>query len=319
MSRRRLLLGGVALLVVVAGGLATFLTVVGEEPTRAERIEQRLRCPACGPSLAGADGETADELRDLIRQQMNAGWTDRQILDDFASRYGSWILREPPPADRPWRWALPAAAVLVGAGLATLAPGRLVASEGRGRTLAVGVGGALVVAGCLGAGVLMVGEEPERAPPAITTEVAGLTVDPSTVSDDELEQVVEENPQIVPMRLALVERLLEAGEIERAHQHTAIAVDLDAPPAEHQRALKFHGWTTALLGNPQAGADLLESSLLLAPEDRDAKWFLANVRLHGLDQTDAAIGILQELLDSPMDDEQRVLVEQKLNEAEAAA
>lgn len=309
----------VAAVMLLAGVIAVgaFGLLGGDTPDRADRIAQQLRCPGCGPVLADADGDAAGDIRGLIDDQMNAGWTDQMILDDFASRYGSWILRDPPPADRPWRWAFPIAAVVAGAAVAAFAPGRLVPAEGRGRTFAQVGGGALVVLGCLGVGVLLVGEAPEEAPPAITTEVAGLTVDPSTVSDPELEQVVSENPDIVPMRLALVERYLQAGDIEQAHLHTAIAVDLDAAPVDHQRALKFHGWTTALLGDAQAGADLLESSLLLAPEDRDAKWFLANVRLHGLGQTEAAVGMLEELLDSPMDDAQRNLISETLTEARA--
>ncbi len=309
---------GIAVALLVVGAMVVGLGALSAGSTdRAERIAQQLRCPGCGPVLADADGDAADDIRSLIDDQMNAGWTDRMILDDFASRYGSWILREPPATEQPWRWALPFGAVIAGAALATLAPGRLTAAEGRGRTLVQVGGGALVVLGCLGFGVLLVGETPEAAPPAIRTEVAELTVDPNTVSDEQLEDVVAENPGIVPMRLALVERHLEAGDVEQAHVHTAIAVDLDTAPVDHQRALKFHGWTTALLGDAQAGADLLESSLLLAPEDRDAKWFLANVRLHGLGQTEAAIGILEELLESPMDDAQRALITDALAEARA--
>lgn len=316
--RRRARLVVAALVLLVGVGVAVFATVAGGEPTRAERLAQQLRCPGCGPVLADADGDTADGIRRLIDQQLAAGWTDQMVLDDFASRYGSWIVREPPPADRPWRWAFPVTAVVLGAAVAALAPGRLVPSAGRGRLGAQLGGGALVVVGCLGVGVLLVGDAPDEAPPAITTEDAGLTVDPNDVSDAELEAVVEQNPGIVPMRLALVERYLEAGDVEAAHVHTAIAIDLDAAPADRQRALKYHGWTTALLGDAQAGADLLESSLLLAPEDRDAKWFLANVRFHGLGQDDAALGILEDLVETPMDDAQRRLVEAKLAEIRQA-
>ncbi len=143
--------------------------------------------------------------------------------------------------------------------------------------------------------------------------------DLSAVSDEEMEAVIAQNPSITPMRLALIERYLREGNLEKAKEHAQLALDNNPSAADRQQALKYLGWATATLGDPHAGADLLGQSITMNPTDLDAKWFLANVKLTQLDDATGAATLLREILAQPISDTQRESVEAKLKEAEQAA
>ena len=121
------------------------------------------------------------------------------------------------------------------------------------------------------------------------------------------------------MRLSLIERYLREGNLEKAKEHAQLALDNDPSAADREQALKYLGWTTAALGDPHGGADLLNQSIALDPTDLDAKWFLANVELTQLDDPSAAATLLREILAQPISDTQRTSVEAKLKEAEQAS
>lgn len=152
-----------------------------------------------------------------------------------------------------------------------------------------------------------------------TTMPASAGRDLATVTEAEMEEVVAANPQVVPMRLALVERYLRKGDREKADQHAAVALRLAEEPADRQRALKLAGWLAALGGDPAKGSELLTRSLELEPDDLDSQWFLANVRLTGLGDAVGAVTLLEAMLRRDIPAEKRAVVEQKLAEARAAA
>ncbi|MGA9595727.1 MAG: cytochrome c-type biogenesis protein [Acidimicrobiia bacterium] len=83
---------------------------------RAQSLEQRLACPLChGQSLAESGSDAAADLKVIIREKIDAGLTDDQILDYFAVRYGDHIVLEPPLLG--WGlalWAAPLVAFGVG-------------------------------------------------------------------------------------------------------------------------------------------------------------------------------------------------------------
>ncbi len=87
---------------------------------RAHAIAAQLRCPVCqNESVADSPSELASQMRALIREKIVAGETDEQILDYFVSKYGQWILLEPPRRGLLWLvWVAPAVALLVGGYLA---------------------------------------------------------------------------------------------------------------------------------------------------------------------------------------------------------
>jgi hypothetical protein len=153
--------------------------------------------------------------------------------------------------------------------------------------------------------------------------------DLSQVTNDEMETVVAANPDVVAMRLALVERYLRAADseqgldgkkaqLERARFHAGEAAARATTTTDQARSLRYLGWTTALLTDPAKGAGLLEQSLVKEPGNPDALWFLATVRFDKLDDPAAAKPLLEQLLASPVDDAQRQAVQAKLDKVNAA-
>ena len=60
-------------------------------------IALQLRCPVCqGLSVGDSPSELANEMRGLVREQLQQGKTPAEVLNYFAQRYGEWILLAPP-------------------------------------------------------------------------------------------------------------------------------------------------------------------------------------------------------------------------------
>jgi tetratricopeptide (TPR) repeat protein len=157
--------------------------------------------------------------------------------------------------------------------------------------------------------------EPEGAAPPSTTST---TIDLSSVPNEELERVVAEHPGVVPMRLALVERYLRGNELANAQRHAEEAAVRAETVEDRARALRYLGWTTALLGEPEQGEGILVQSLALVPSDRDGLYFLGRVRFELLGRPDLALEPLEELAAMEMGDEQRQLVDTLLAEVRVA-
>jgi tetratricopeptide (TPR) repeat protein len=153
------------------------------------------------------------------------------------------------------------------------------------------------------------GDADGDAPPTTPT-----TRDLSSVPEDELEQVVAEHPGVVSMRLALVERYLRDGELELAQQHAEEAAVRATEIPDRATALRYLGWTTALLGEVETGEGLLVQSLALEPADPDGLYFLGRVRFELLDRPDLALVPLEQLEGIEMSDQQRQLVDDLLAE-----
>jgi cytochrome c-type biogenesis protein CcmH len=64
----------------------------------AHQLGKLLRCPVCqGLSIADSNAEGALMIQNRIEELVAAGYGKEQILDYFVSKYGEWILLEPPP------------------------------------------------------------------------------------------------------------------------------------------------------------------------------------------------------------------------------
>ena len=87
---------------------------------RARHLSQELRCMVCqNQSIDDSDAPLAHDLRVLVRQRLEAGDSDRQVLDFIVARYGDFVLLKPPvKLDTLLLWGLPPAALI--AGLAAL-------------------------------------------------------------------------------------------------------------------------------------------------------------------------------------------------------
>ena len=85
---------------------------------RVREVASGLRCVVCqNLSVADSPSELAKEMRDLVREQLLQGKTPDQIRAYFVSRYGEFVLLDPPKRGfNLLLWGLPFVAVVAGAG-----------------------------------------------------------------------------------------------------------------------------------------------------------------------------------------------------------
>ena len=101
-ATRRLIAMLAALLLVVsaADGRAVQPAEVLGDPAleaRAREIGKELRCLVCqNQSIDDSDADLARDLRVLVRERLQAGDSDRQVVDYVVSRYGDFVLLRPP-------------------------------------------------------------------------------------------------------------------------------------------------------------------------------------------------------------------------------
>ena len=87
-----------------------------ELSTRFEKLSNELRCPTCqGLSVKDSDAGFSVSIKDKIRELIQKGKSDPEILDFFVQRYGEWILRSPTKSGfNLILWILPVAGILFG-------------------------------------------------------------------------------------------------------------------------------------------------------------------------------------------------------------
>ena len=62
-----------------------------------QKLGEQLKCPVCqGESVADSTSVKAQQMRAIIRQQIQAGQSDQQIIEYFSERYGEQIVWSPP-------------------------------------------------------------------------------------------------------------------------------------------------------------------------------------------------------------------------------
>ncbi len=308
----------IALAAVVVWGVVAGIGASGSRD-RVRDITSRLRCPSCqGESVAESPAQSAQEITALVRQQVAAGQSDAQIEQFFVDRYGEWILLDPPRSGRTLLlWAVPLLAVTGGA-IALVS--RLPRSRRRrllmigAATLGIASTAVLVVAGALG--------RTDRDTATLgAAPVVGST--PSTVSldsvtDEQMEEQIAKTPNVIGMRLALVERYLREGKVDDAYRHTQVAINSPGSDQELEQAFRLHGWVLALMGTPTVGADYLRAALSLSPDDKDAMYFLARVELTGLHDPDTAEKVLDQLRTSTLTSDQQAHIDALQADIDAA-
>ena len=226
------------------------------------------------------DGPTAEELRATYRRER------RRVLDEIDALVAS--------------------------------PAATTQSRDRRRVFA---GAVLLLAGFAVVSVLLVNAVQQRAPGdlatgGIATDVATGDVDLATVTNEEMEAVVADNPQVVGMRLALARRYFDAGEFDKALDHYLVVLEQEPDQPE---ALASIGWMTYLSDRPDVAESYVERALATAPDYIQGYWFLGNIRLVGLGDSAGAIDPLERLLDfgDIVPDDIRVAAEALLEEARA--
>jgi len=89
------------------------------DPTQQQRFQQlseQFRCLVCqNQSLADSDASLAQDLREQIYQQVQAGYSDEQIKTYLTTRYGDFVLYNPPlRVATIILWFLPGLLIIVG-------------------------------------------------------------------------------------------------------------------------------------------------------------------------------------------------------------
>ncbi len=60
-------------------------------------LAENLRCLVCqNESLASSHADLAEDLRREVREQMSQGKNDQEIIDFLVSKYGDFVLYQPP-------------------------------------------------------------------------------------------------------------------------------------------------------------------------------------------------------------------------------
>lgn len=91
----RLLLAGLAALSVSVTALAADLTP--DQQARAAEIGKSLRCVVCqNQSIEDSNAPLAADMRQLVRERIETGDTDEQIIAHLVDRYGTFVLMKPP-------------------------------------------------------------------------------------------------------------------------------------------------------------------------------------------------------------------------------
>ncbi len=113
-----------ALVFLLVGVATSALAVLPDErladpvlEARARALSQELRCLVCrNQSIDDSNADLAHDLRVLVRERLQAGDSDRQVLAFLTSRYGDYVLLRPPVKPTTWLlWFGPPALLLAGA------------------------------------------------------------------------------------------------------------------------------------------------------------------------------------------------------------
>jgi cytochrome c-type biogenesis protein CcmH len=85
--------------------------------TRARVLSKELRCMVCqNQSIDDSDAPLARDLRVLVRERLQAGDTDREVIDFLVSRFGEFVLLKPRFSPHTALiWLSPAILLLIGA------------------------------------------------------------------------------------------------------------------------------------------------------------------------------------------------------------
>src|SRR5436309_5235108 len=119
MKQQRLLLIAIAVVAIVA---ATWSYVFLQNPPqqtldqRVHDVGSQLKCPVCqGESVADSTSELAQQMRGVIRQQLQSGKSEQEVIQYFQASYGDQIVWSPP-----WQgfsllaWLVPMGLLLAG-------------------------------------------------------------------------------------------------------------------------------------------------------------------------------------------------------------
>lgn len=96
----------VLLVLSVAPAQAKEAAPAAEDPVLEKRVmalAEELRCLVCqNQTLADSHAPLAIDLRNQIREELQQGKSERQVLDFMVQRYGDFVLYRPPVKGTTW-------------------------------------------------------------------------------------------------------------------------------------------------------------------------------------------------------------------------
>jgi cytochrome c-type biogenesis protein CcmH len=122
LQQRRSFLLLLALLVLIAA-VWSFIGITNPPQEtldqRVNDVAEQLACPVCqNESVAASSAAVSAQIRQVIRQQLQSGKSEQQVLDYFAAHYGRQILLTPPAQGiNLLAWLVPLVMLLAGCGL----------------------------------------------------------------------------------------------------------------------------------------------------------------------------------------------------------
>jgi len=97
MNQGLILLIGLLLTLSVVAGTEQFEFETSEQEARFIKLSTELRCLVCqNQSLADSNAGLAQDLRKEVYKLLKEGQTNQQIIDFLVSRYGDFVLYDPP-------------------------------------------------------------------------------------------------------------------------------------------------------------------------------------------------------------------------------
>ncbi len=100
MKQRRSLLLALAMVAIVAAVWSFVLLRNPPQQTLDQRVQavaSQLKCPVCqGESVASSQATIAQQMRGVIRQQLQAGRSEQEVIQYFQASYGAAIVWSPP-------------------------------------------------------------------------------------------------------------------------------------------------------------------------------------------------------------------------------
>ena len=110
-----------ALALACGGALAAEALPASDNPAleaRVMKISSELRCLVCqNETIAASHADLAVDLRRQVREMLQNGQNEQQVIDYMTARYGDFVLYRPPfKALTALLWIGPAAMVVVGLG-----------------------------------------------------------------------------------------------------------------------------------------------------------------------------------------------------------
>jgi len=289
---------------VIAAGLLASPVAAPTAQDRVASLSAAIKCPFCnGESLADSGSGVAADYRALIAERVSDGATDDQIRAEFADKFGdSYILDTSTSGWSVALWVIPIIA-LVGGGIAIVLFRRSSRADeprkesdgisGRAVAGSVVVGLAIVVIGVFAVTSLSSGTSDGLEGVAAAVVDGDGSVDLSEITNEQMEAVVAENPDVVGMRLALARRYFEEGNFEKALDHYFEVLDRE----QHPEALANVGWMTYLSDRPDVAVGYVEQALVHRPDYLAAKWFLSNIYVT-LGRSSEAVPFLTEVAES---------------------